>query len=84
MKTAVARIVVAQYFGWRASTVCTIKTASVKVGPIEGSFRALEFKTSVFKRKEQYPIGRMMVEKLPAWMRVVVKYVMGAKEKGVE
>ncbi len=54
----------------------------VKVGPVEGNFRALELGTSVFKRKSEYPVGRLMLQKMPEWMRIAVKFVLEQKQKG--
>ena len=52
------------------------------MGPKEGTFNSVEFGTSVFKRKTEYPVGRLMLEKLPAWMRIVVAFVLAVKAKG--
>ena len=53
----------------------TLQTRDVCVGPVEGVFNSIEFGTKVFKRKEEYPVGRLMLQKLPEWMRVVAAYV---------
>ncbi len=51
VKQAVVKLVLAQFFGWRASSVQSILTKDVRVGPIEGAFKSVEFGTTVFKRK---------------------------------
>ncbi len=46
-----------------------------------GILRSVEFGTSVFKRKTQYPVGRLLISKLPGWMRLVVAFVVTAKDE---
>ena len=51
-------LVLASFFGWRASTVLSLKFKYTTVGPKEGGNPSIDFGTKKFKKKKEYPVGR--------------------------
>ena len=69
----------ANFFGWCASSVFSVPLTSVQRGPDERGHPTIEFGTSVFKASPLYPVGRLVLQKLPGLFKVVLTFVVACK-----
>ena len=72
-------LTVANFFGWRASSVFSVPLTSVQRGPDERGHPTSEFGMSVFKASPLYPVGRLALQELPALFKVVLTFVVARK-----
>ena len=72
-------LTVANFFGWRASSVFSVSLTSVQRGPDERGHPTIEFGTSVFKASPLYPVGRWALQELPGLFKVVLTFVVACK-----
>ena len=72
-------LTVANFFGWRASSVFSVPLTSVQRGPDERGHPTIEFGTSVFKASPLYPVGRLALQELPGLFKVVLTFVVARK-----
>ena len=75
----VVALTLANFFGWRASSVFLVPLTSVRRGPDERGCPTLEFGTSVFKASPLYPVGRLALRELPGLFKVVLTFVVARK-----
>lgn len=78
-QSALACLIVSQFFGWRASSVMTLLTTDVEPGPYERDFPTLRFSTRKFKASEFYPVGQFIISKRVDIMHFLATYVRHAK-----
>ena len=72
-------LTVANFFGWRASSVFSVPLTSVQRGPDEWGHPTIEFGTSIFKDSPLYPVGGLALQELPGLFKVVLTFVVACK-----